>query len=56
VASACGVDNALLFDADRAALVYEYLPREWLLAANLDRPAFDQWYSKETGKTYKPLN
>jgi hypothetical protein len=56
VASACGVDNALLFDADRAALVYEYIPHEWLLATNFNRPVFDQWYSKETGKIYKPLS
>jgi hypothetical protein len=50
----CGLEVALLFDAERSALVYEYIPAEWLSAANLDRPKFQQWYLEKTGKVVKP--
>ncbi len=49
-----GIRDALLFDAERAALMYEHLPSDWLRAADIDRPKFDQWYSARTGATYKP--
>jgi hypothetical protein len=49
-----GIRDAVLFDPERSALIYEHLPQEWLQAAALGRPEFDQWYSEQTGASYAP--
>lgn len=45
-----GIEEAILLDAERASLVYDFLPREWTESAGLVPEKFDAWYLKTTGK------
>ena len=44
------IQEALIADPERASLVIELLPRDWLDAANVVPERFDAWYSEMTGK------
>jgi hypothetical protein len=45
-----GIEEAILLDAERASLVHDLLPAEWLEGAGLSPEQFDEWYFKTTGK------
>lgn len=51
---ALGIRDELLLDPKVSALIYEYLPVEWVQAAGLGRAEFERFYTQKTGEVYKP--
>jgi hypothetical protein len=50
IATVCGIKMAILSDIERAALVHDLLPQEWLVKAGLVPERFDDTYFSITGK------
>jgi hypothetical protein len=50
VAIVRGIEEAIIADAERASLIYDLLPQQWLEAAGFVPKKFDGWYFEMTGK------
>jgi hypothetical protein len=50
VAVVCGLEEALVYNPERANLVYDILPREWVVSAGFPPESFDAHYFKRTGR------
>lgn len=54
VAVVCGLEAAMIYNAERANLVYDLLPLESVAAAGFPPAKFDAWYHKQTGRKRTP--
>jgi hypothetical protein len=49
-----GLNEALVNDPERSALIYDSIPPDWLATAKFERSKFDLWYTEKTGKHRVP--
>lgn len=45
-----GLDEAILCDAERAAIIYDYFPIDWYEHTRLKPEMYERWFFEKTGK------